>query len=92
MCTDPGYINWDIGTDTEQFPEKEYINGIFVAVYCPVYLNIVTLDRASGCTLVFRQVGFRFNSRLQVPAGQGGGNLRRSSATKIGDVPRALVH
>ncbi len=26
-------VNMEIGTETAQFPEKEYINGIFVAVY-----------------------------------------------------------
>jgi hypothetical protein len=41
--TDPGNIkiahrhmimvNMEIGTEAAQFPEKEYINGIFVAVH-----------------------------------------------------------
>ncbi len=33
-------MNVEIGTDSAQFPEKEYINGIFVAVpgLCPVIL------------------------------------------------------
>jgi hypothetical protein len=26
-------VNVEIGTEAAQFPEKEYINGIFVAVY-----------------------------------------------------------
>jgi hypothetical protein len=26
-------MNVEIGTEVTQFPEKEYINGIFVAVY-----------------------------------------------------------
>ncbi len=26
------YMNVEIGTDAEQFPEKEFINGIFLAV------------------------------------------------------------
>ncbi len=26
-------VNVEIGTETAQFPEKEYINGIFVAVW-----------------------------------------------------------
>jgi hypothetical protein len=29
-------MNVEIGTEAAQFPEKEYINGIFVAVYSTV--------------------------------------------------------
>jgi hypothetical protein len=29
-------MNVEIGTEEEQFPEKEYINGIFVAVHIPL--------------------------------------------------------
>ncbi len=32
-------MNLEIGTDAAQFPEKEYINGIFVAVKCVLFLN-----------------------------------------------------
>jgi hypothetical protein len=28
-------MNVEIGTEAAQFPEKEYINNIFVAVYAP---------------------------------------------------------
>ncbi len=28
-------MNMEIGTEAPQFPENEYINGIFVAVYGP---------------------------------------------------------
>ncbi len=29
-------MNVEIGTEAEQFPEKEYINRIFVAEYCTI--------------------------------------------------------
>ncbi len=33
-------MNVKIGTEAAQFPEKEYINGIFVAVYAiPLCMN-----------------------------------------------------
>jgi hypothetical protein len=35
-------MNVEIGTEAEQFPEKEYIKGIFIAVNCEsgsLYLN-----------------------------------------------------
>jgi hypothetical protein len=33
MWTDPGNMNVEIGTEATQFPEREYLNGIFIAVY-----------------------------------------------------------
>ncbi len=34
MVTDPGT---ETGTESTQFPEKEYINGIFVAVHVKIF-------------------------------------------------------
>ncbi len=34
-------MNVEIGTEAAQFPEKEYINGIFVAVQCPLIRKII---------------------------------------------------
>jgi hypothetical protein len=31
-------MNVEIGTEAEQFPEKEYINGIFVAMHAKSFL------------------------------------------------------
>jgi hypothetical protein len=36
-------MNVEIGTEAAQFPEKEYINGIFVAVY-GIPCILTTLD------------------------------------------------
>ncbi len=33
-------MNVEIGAEAAQFPEKEYINGIAVAVYQLLYLNM----------------------------------------------------
>ncbi len=38
--TDTCDMNVEIGTEAAQFPEKEYINGIFVAVKCVLFLNV----------------------------------------------------
>ncbi len=37
-------MNVEIGTEGAQFPEKEYINGIFVAGYDSKITNPVTVD------------------------------------------------
>jgi hypothetical protein len=33
-------MNMEIGTEAAQFQEKEYINGIFVAVYYTTFYNL----------------------------------------------------
>jgi hypothetical protein len=42
-------MNVEIGTEAAQFPEKEHINGIFLAVYC---LNIEQVGLTSSLSLV----------------------------------------
>jgi hypothetical protein len=39
-------MNVEIGTEAAQFPEREYINGIFVAVCLQMYVNI-TLQKGT---------------------------------------------
>jgi hypothetical protein len=39
-------MNVEIGAEAALFPEKEYISGIFVAVYC--LFNILLLERDGG--------------------------------------------
>jgi hypothetical protein len=34
-------MNMEIGTEAAQFPEKEHINGIFVAVCCATVLGSI---------------------------------------------------
>jgi hypothetical protein len=45
-------MNVEIWTDAAQFPEKEYINGIFVAVGLEYFDNILDLRKLSATTLV----------------------------------------
>jgi hypothetical protein len=51
-------MNVEIGTEAAQFPEKEYINGIFLAVYATVPLMTVIekdgtkTDRNTGVKVV----------------------------------------
>ncbi len=33
----------EIGTEAAQFPEKEYINGIFAAVHCLEDLSVILM-------------------------------------------------
>ncbi len=52
---------WKIGSKAAQFPEKEYINGIFVAVWKHVwatkftFLMICTINEAIECRLCLEQ-------------------------------------
>jgi hypothetical protein len=39
-------MNVNIGAEAAQFPEKEYINGISVAVLMPVFLRLQYLNTA----------------------------------------------
>ncbi len=44
------HMNAEIGTEAAQFPEKEYINGIFVAVH-----NI-KMEEERGCACMPRRI------------------------------------
>jgi hypothetical protein len=44
-------MNVEIGTEATQFPEKEYINGIFLAVYSMCTVQI--LDKDEGRKIFF---------------------------------------
>jgi hypothetical protein len=52
MCTDPGnieiarrHMNVEIRTESAKFPEKEYMNGIFVAVRSNAAFSTSTCTR-----------------------------------------------
>ncbi len=53
-------MNVEIGAEAAQFPEKEYINGIAVAVYQLLYLNMKLssgkLSHFSNISLKERQI------------------------------------
>ncbi len=48
-------MNVEIGTEAAQFPEKEYVNGIFVVVYilspCWSVIFLVSLSETSSLCL-----------------------------------------
>jgi hypothetical protein len=45
-------MNVEIGTEAAQFPEKEFINGIFLAVQCSGSANISFLSGSRDCTQI----------------------------------------
>jgi hypothetical protein len=72
MWTDPvahRHMNVEIGTEAAQFPGKEYINGVFLAVY--VYLLLV-YRRAVPERPGIRRLRLRWpHPRSRRPAGTG---------------------
>jgi hypothetical protein len=46
-------MNVEIGTEAALFPEKEYINAIFVAVQPKHYLSMCLLEEGEGVYTVY---------------------------------------
>ncbi len=44
---------WKFGTEAAQFPEKEYINGIFVAVCVLQYVHLVDFQIRKKIAIIF---------------------------------------
>ncbi len=55
----------EIGTEAEQFPEKEYIKGFFVAVYSIKKFAIIHNKTIVFCLCVFKNIVIVKNSILE---------------------------
>jgi hypothetical protein len=51
-------VNVEIGTEAPQFPEKEYINEIFVAVYYSVLFVVFLLLQPGKCHTFLRLINW----------------------------------
>jgi hypothetical protein len=58
-------MNEEIGTEAAQFPEKEYINGIFVAVH-PKYPTLRLSDQTLGVHCSATETGVFLMNRLWI--------------------------
>jgi hypothetical protein len=79
----------EIGTEAAQFPDKEYINGIFVAVYCWASLFCYMSKYLVDLYKVHNGSGWR---NWRGWGGGGGCNFLKHLLGPVGDIPGHADH